>query len=404
MANKKLTAVRDHKGLSISGFARPSVEGEIWQVSSFGEDLLFARKVTETTHETIGATFCSSAIFANFLFGLHVRKWVGKILVDNGFGKKQFYMRDGEIVFASSDLFDDRLGEIAYRRGMITLDQLTDSAAKVTRELKFGQVTVRSEIFSDYELWIALKEQVKEILKSVFMEDTLYFELNAERPESSEVIFSEGTASLIESCYGYGAMFRSFVSILLPTSWVSLRNPEPAEAGTFLADLIEIIGRRTTVQDFVSQSKLQRPYILGALMDLVNQGVCSVEDTRTRTFDEYGPKLFSIRKLVKAYEIAVKIARKAFEDEGKIFPIADLRSLARSFNIDTPVFFLDPSGNISSESTYSILSQCSQARGRYDFYEVRIKSLIEFLAQITGDHLSEAVVRQIRSSIREYYP
>ncbi|MBI2601559.1 MAG: DUF4388 domain-containing protein [Deltaproteobacteria bacterium] len=400
---KNLTAVRDRNGLVISGFSQPIGEREAWQVSSFNEDFLLAKKAAASTDTVMGASFCSTDVFADFLLGMHLRKWSGAVVIDSGYGEKRLYLRDGELVFATSDLFDDRLGEIAYRKGMITLDQLTESAAKVTRGLRFGQVSVRSGIFTDFELWLALKEQVKEILKSVFMVDSVYFELGAGRHESSEVIFSEGAASLVESCYGYGAMFRSFVETLKPTSWVTMQNPARAEEGTFLGDLIAIIGRRISVKDFINQSKLQRPYILSALMDLVNRGVCLIEEAKVRTFDEYGPKLFAIRKLVKAYEIAVKIAQKAFEDESMLFPIADLRSLVSSFNIDMPVFFLDPSGNISPESTYSIYSQCSFVKGRYEFFEIRIKSLIEFLVQVTGDHLSDAVVRQIRSSIREYY-
>jgi hypothetical protein len=235
------------------------------------------------------------------------------------------------------------------------------------------------------------------------MADFLYFELDSSLRGPAEVVFSEGTLPMLESCYGYGSMYRSFAGTLKPGSWVRLINPERAETGTFLGDLISIIGRRTSVEEFSTQSKLQQTNIIAALMDLVNRGICVVEDTKQRTFDERHPKLFVVRKLLKAYETALKVSLKAFEDVKESLPLKEFQALVDSFNAEMPVFYLDPSGNISAESLYSIFSQCAHIKGRSEFFEVRIKSLIEFLLQVTRDHLTDAAIKQIRDSIRDYY-
>jgi len=399
--NNQLKAKRDKDSLVISGLKNALLE-ENWSVASFKEDYLFARK-DGVSKDISGACYSTVDSFIDFLSGIHFRRWDGAIHIETGFGRKKLFFREGELVFASSDLIDDRLGEVAYRLGLITLDQLMESATKVSRTQKFGQVLVRSKLMTDYELWNALKEQIRHIAKSLFMVDTLYFELDSTLRGPAEVVFAEGTLPMLESCYGYGSMYRSFAETVKPSSWIRLVNPERAEKGTFLSDLIAIIGRRTTVAEFANQSKLQQTNILAALMDLVNRGVCIVEDTRQRTFDERHPKLFVVRKYVKAYEIALKSSLKAFEDEHDKFPLEGFQQLVESFNTDMPVFFLDSSGNLSAETVFSIYTQSAHIKGRSDYFEVRIKSLIEFLLQVTRDHLSDVVVNKIRESIRDYY-
>ena len=297
-----LKATRDKDSLVISGLKNALIE-EDWSVASFKEEYLFAKKNNLTNAEISGACFSTVDGFVDFLSGMRFRRWDGGIHVDSGYGRKKIFFRSGEIVFASSEIIDDRLGEVCYRRGIITLDQLTESATKVTRTTKFGQVLIRSKMMSDVQLWNALKEQIRHIIRSLFMVDTVYFELDAGLKGPAEVVFNEGTSALIEACYGYGSMYRSFSNTIKPNSWIRLISPEKAEKGTFLGDLIDMIGRRTTVEEFVTQSKLHRTNVIAALLDLVNSGICVLEDVKTRTFDERHPNLFAVRKMLKAYEI-----------------------------------------------------------------------------------------------------
>ena len=47
--------------------------------------------------------------------------------------EKAVYLKDGQIVFASSNLIEDRLGEMLVRAGKITPQQLT-TAGKILKE------------------------------------------------------------------------------------------------------------------------------------------------------------------------------------------------------------------------------------------------------------------------------
>ncbi len=198
-----LKVVREKDSLLISGLKDALIE-ESWSVASFKEEFLFARKDGLSSADISGACFSSVDGLIDFLSGIHFRRWDGGIHIDTGYGRKKLFFRDGELVLAASDLIDDRLGEVSYRGGLITLDELTESATKVSRKMKFGQVLVRSKVFTDFQLWNALKEQIRQIVKSLFMVETIYFELDASLRSPFEVIFSEGALGVLESCYGYG--------------------------------------------------------------------------------------------------------------------------------------------------------------------------------------------------------
>src|SRR5690606_3773150 len=117
--------------------------------------------------------------------------------------------------FARSNIIDDRLGEVIYRWDAISLDQLAESAVKVTRVRKFGQVLLTSGIFSTVDLWNALKMQVRDIVRSIFLVPRVYVEIEgASRPAPSEVVFPEGTSTLIHESYSFGCMLREFIERL----------------------------------------------------------------------------------------------------------------------------------------------------------------------------------------------
>src|SRR5690606_26109535 len=99
---------------------------------------------------------------------------------------------NGDIVFAASNVIDDRLGEVIYRQAKITLDELTTSAALVSKKQKFGQVLLNNRVFTNRHLWDALKCQVAEIIRSVFMVSDVYVELKEGKGLApTEVIFED---------------------------------------------------------------------------------------------------------------------------------------------------------------------------------------------------------------------
>jgi len=81
---------------------------------------------------------------------------------------KSVYFKDGEVVFASSSLLEDRLGESLRRSGKITADQIEGIQKELTPRKKIGKLLVEKGFISSKELWMGVRRQVEEIVYSLF--------------------------------------------------------------------------------------------------------------------------------------------------------------------------------------------------------------------------------------------
>lgn len=90
---------------------------------------------------------------------------------------KAVYLHRGEVVFASSNLKVDRLGECLLRAGVISLVQLREAERLHHPPARFGLVFVERGVLTPRELWHGVKYQVEEIVRSLFAytRGTVYF-------------------------------------------------------------------------------------------------------------------------------------------------------------------------------------------------------------------------------------
>ena len=95
----------------------------------------------------------------------------GILSLTSGGARKALYFRGGRVVFASSNLPSDRLGEVLLREGKITPDQNESSVRGLAQGRRQGRVLVEMGALSPDELWRAVQTQVREIVFSVFQWD-----------------------------------------------------------------------------------------------------------------------------------------------------------------------------------------------------------------------------------------
>jgi hypothetical protein len=344
------------------------------------------------------------------LHGLHRSHWSGIVTIDTFFGVKKLYFGGGDVVFAGSNTMDDRLGEVIYREAKITLDELTDSAAQVTKSRKFGQVLLSSGIFSNVQLWQALKLQVKQIVRSVFMVDRVFIELSpGVGLAPTEVHFDEGTEHLLADSYGFGSAFRDFLSRLRAESEVVLLKPKEEmlrlyKPGTFTGDLVGIIAEQSNVQELLNTSKLIDSYTIAALINLVNKGLCTIKPA-IETDKKAGAAFAPLKAKVDAYGYVLQSVRKAFTDAKRPFPVADVVAFASDLNPEGfESLFLDQNGTIGRECVNSMFSQCHASPERQRLLLGRIESLIKFLLAVAADNLDFGVAKALRQDYRSISP
>jgi two-component system, OmpR family, response regulator len=96
-------------------------------------------------------------------------KTSGTLTLRSDRAEKSIYIKEGHIVFASSNLSEDRLGHVLIHTGKMTPEQVEGALKlKGATNRKFGAVVVELGFLPPKELFEGLKLQVKEIIYSLF--------------------------------------------------------------------------------------------------------------------------------------------------------------------------------------------------------------------------------------------
>lgn len=408
MSSRNLAASWKGTDLVISGILDESDSGhsKAWRVGLVNENRVFAFRDLGDFHpeKSVGFAKCSADMVYDLCTGIIRRKWSGMIHVDTGFGNKKIYFKHGELVFASSDLMDDRLGEVIYRDSIISLDQLTKFAVQVDRNTKFGQVLLRSGTFSTTDLWYSLKAQVREIFRSIFLMDVCYVEVHSNE-SPMEVSFEDGTDLLLEAAFSFGAQFRSFSRRLNVDVRIHLGDPasiSKSNLGTFVGDFIELCKDTPAIDEVLARSQLARINTLVCLHKLVAIGVLRLEGLSEINHSRSDTAFTNLRSAIDAYQMLHGAALQAFSVSGVAMPVQDLIGFGLALNRDGLVsLYLDPTGNLAADSISDMLNQCASNVQRLQYFQGRVESLIRFLMQMSCDILPYDYARDLKRQFKE---
>ena len=101
-------------------------------------------------------------------------KATGALVVRRSGVEKCIYVKNGQIVFATSSDGHDRLGEMLVKAGLLSREHL-ETALKLYKKnaglKKIGAILVENGFLSPRDLFAGLKSQVKDILYSLFLWD-----------------------------------------------------------------------------------------------------------------------------------------------------------------------------------------------------------------------------------------
>ena len=123
----------------------------------------------------------------------------GKLVVQLGSQERSILWREGEIVFASSSSIEHSLGQFLLRNGKITADQYEESKRKVTPQMRHGKILVQMGAISPKDLWWGVKNQVLEIIYSLFewKDGSFAFYESAEELAQERIVLQINTSSVI---------------------------------------------------------------------------------------------------------------------------------------------------------------------------------------------------------------
>ncbi|HVR44606.1 MAG TPA: DUF4388 domain-containing protein [Thermoanaerobaculia bacterium] len=215
--------------------------------------------------------------FADVLTFVSMVRRTGKLVVGQGDLERTIYWNRGEIVFATANSTEHSLGHFLLRNGKITEQQYEESRSRLTSGTRHGKVLVQMGAISPKDLWWGVKNQVLEIIYSVFGWDEGEFTFwESDEQIRERILLSLNTSSIIMEGIrrlDEGAMIReritSFDTVYatIPGADAQLPSLDLDEHEIVLFHLID--GRRS-IRDLIRSSELTEFEALRILYQLVS--------------------------------------------------------------------------------------------------------------------------------------
>lgn len=112
----------------------------------------------------------STTTFPGLVYSILRRKETGVLTLTGDTIEKSIYIRSGLPVFATSNDRDDRLGQVFFKKGLVSLEGLMASLDRSAQEGKrLGTVLVEMGLIQPHDLVEGVRGQVRNIVCSLFL-------------------------------------------------------------------------------------------------------------------------------------------------------------------------------------------------------------------------------------------
>jgi uncharacterized protein DUF4388 len=220
---------------------------------------------------------------------LKLSQATGILTLVAGGARKALYLKDGRVVFASSNLPNDRLGEILLREGKITVEEYEASIKAITKGKRQGKVLVEMGALSPKDLWEGVQFQVKEIVYTVFQWDEGQFHFEeSSLPEKERITVDLDIQDLILAGLrrvDAGGRIQSHY----PEGDAVLERavPDvPAALEPYEVHVVKLVDGERSVLDICRESEIGDNETMKTLYALVSTGLCRVKGRKVHTLDQ----------------------------------------------------------------------------------------------------------------------
>jgi hypothetical protein len=220
---------------------------------------------------------------ADVLNLLAMGKRTGVLRLTRGAETRTLTWQDGEIVFARSNSVRNSLGNFLVRKGIITPEQNALSAAQIDENTRHGKVLVRMGFISADQLHWAVKQQVLEIIYSLFHWRSGLFEFIEGAPDAQEriTLAMSTTRIIMDGVHRLDEWTRMRAAIpddhalvegVLPPAAVARR----ADLGAGEKKIYPLADGTRTVGEIVEQARLGEFETYAALFQLLSAGAIRI--------------------------------------------------------------------------------------------------------------------------------
>jgi len=230
----------------------------------------------------------------------------GVLLVRNGAVTKSLHFKKGLVVFASSNLPQERFGEMLLKEGKISREQFEAAGKLVTRGKRLGKILVELQAISPKDLWNEVRHQVQEISYSLLAWDSGSFQFIEGEERTGENITTSLTVPelLLEGLRRINepALFQRRI----PSKDIVFERVLPAHRPTGLKveeyekHVFHLVDGNRSVQEICDLSEVGEFETLKTLYVFFTTGFLHVKRRKDR-FAEEQKEMAELRDLVKNY-------------------------------------------------------------------------------------------------------
>jgi curved DNA-binding protein CbpA len=233
--------------------------------------------------------------FADTLYGLKVSGKTGVLSIALGNILKKIYLKDGDVIYSTSNLEREHLGEILVRKRKITRKQFEDIILEVNMtNQRLGRVLVSHKLLTPRDVWKAVRGQIEEIVLSLFLleEGVFTFEDMSASPKEEMITLKLSLANLIYSGTKKITNMYRFKKVLNDLDTTVCFSSDPLDLFQNLRldrpgqKIISCLANRTSLRDIIRLTGLNRDEVIRTVYALLNTRIIEIRDTDTTPAEE----------------------------------------------------------------------------------------------------------------------
>ncbi len=314
--------------------------------------------------------------------------WKGELIVVTPTATRSVFFDGGHVISANSTADGERLGEVLYRYGALTREQVDLAAQAVTSEQRFGEAAVKLGFLSREKLFQIMLKQTEEVVYAVLLvsDGMFYFldtfdesRLMAHLNLSVQSLLMEGVRRMDETRY-----FRDRIpSDLHVPARVAGRGQPTEEGAELLAPIYNAIDGQRSVAEIcrvVGQGEFE---VTHAIFQLLQSGAVVVQP----------PKITGPAAIIARFNEALSLLLSTVDQFGRGQEVRDqLSSFATGAGVYDALFMgAGPAGD-GTLSPERILENIQMLAGPGEAGEMMLSQWLYEYASF-GLFVSEPILR-----------
>ena len=196
--------------------------------------------------------------------------------------RKSLFIQDGNVIFASSNLPEERLGDLLLTRGKIKREHYAKSVSELGKSKRQGRILVEMQAITPKQLWEGVQDQIRHIVHSLFNWDRgiFYFsqgDLPSHENITADVSISELILDGIRNMKDISAILRKFPSRDVILARIDYGARDRARLEPFERHVLELIDGKRSIEEICRDSEIGETETLKVLYMLMSIGYIKVK-------------------------------------------------------------------------------------------------------------------------------